>query len=82
MANYSINKLILTINGEQVEAFPVTQNELDSENQKLRENENEELSLACNCGDDFCDSNGYLWICDLGSGNTCNWWRSTWRCNP
>lgn len=79
--DYLIKKVILEIEGKEYEAIPVSKQDLELENSKLKK-EGKHLDLNCNCGDSYCDSNGYLWICDLGRSNSCGWWRSTWRCNP
>ncbi|WP_155941591.1 hypothetical protein [Maribacter sp. Hel_I_7] len=47
----------------------------------VEELEKEGLIDECNCGDDFCSSEGYLWVCSLARDNKCRWFPSPVRCN-
>ncbi|BCY29096.1 hypothetical protein [Flavobacterium okayamense] len=76
---YSIKKLILEIDGIEVNATPVPKNELEKVRSEL---ENDGQKLSCSCGDQWCSPNGYLWVCNLGNGNNCEWFSTDWRCNP
>ncbi|WP_200979830.1 hypothetical protein [Echinicola sp. 20G] len=64
-------KIILKIDGEEVEAIRATEEE-------LQELEAAGISRACNCGIQVCHNN-YVWVCRWG--NPCYWYRTRVMCN-
>lgn len=64
-------KTKVIVRGKEFELLPATEDELRREG----------LTNECNCGDDFCSSTGYLWVCSLARDNKCRWFPSPVRCN-
>ncbi|MBA6156349.1 hypothetical protein H3Z83_07465 [Tenacibaculum sp. S7007] len=65
-------KVILNIDGKEVEAIPATEEE-------LRELETEGIAAGCNCGVQVCHR-GYVWVCRFRRPN-CYWYKTRVRCN-
>ncbi len=79
MATTTITKIILERNGEEREAYPVSDAELLQFKEKFQAM-NRDIS-DCNCGDEVC-IDGYVWRCSYGPTGNCQWFKSDWQCQP
>lgn len=76
MSNSRIIKITLDIKGQEVDAYPVTEEEFKSTLEGL----GLDFPPDCRCGDERCIG-GYLYRCAYGPSGNCMWFRSDWRCN-
>ena len=65
-------KIILEIDGDEVEAIPATEDE-------LKQLEEAGIAAGCNCGVQVCFQ-GYVWVCRYRRPN-CYWFKTRVMCN-
>ncbi|SHN33449.1 hypothetical protein SAMN04488057_12164 [Cyclobacterium lianum] len=76
---FQIKKITLNIEGKEVVAIPVSDEELNKVKIHLEKSYKDK---ECTCGDQWCSPDGFWWVCSLGRENNCIWFKTDWRCNP